>query len=166
MGTLVNNINVVTAADCIHPRGQSDMKLGHELTVSLGKYDMQKAEENSKSADVLYTTIHPNWNPETLNYGVDIAILTLTSELYFTKAIRPVCLPDELGTNLTNSGIVLSWTQSPILRSTELAIAPNANCQNSNEILNGQKFCAGREGGTCSSGAGDFLQFKFPSIKF
>ncbi|CAN8007428.1 unnamed protein product, partial [Ixodes pacificus] len=88
-GSIINKQYVDTAAHCI-----VETFLDHEtLGVATG-YSIILTKNNFARFLEPQITIHPQWNPSTVNY--DYALLKLARPLNFTgseKALMPICLP-------------------------------------------------------------------------
>lgn len=63
-----------------------------DLIVILGKLNIQRwtQSDGGKMLDPESIHEHPNYQP--LSSDADIAVLTLSERLQFTKLIRPICL--------------------------------------------------------------------------
>lgn len=60
----------------------------------LGSHNLSVRVEKGRSyVGVDRIEIHPDWNPSSESYDADIAILTLSDDISFTRYIKPICLP-------------------------------------------------------------------------
>ncbi|KAM7297336.1 chymotrypsin-like protease CTRL-1 [Ixodes scapularis] len=89
-GSIINKQYVDTAAHCI----QDGYKSPSNYIVVIGDQNLNVVDPYEQRIAVANITIHPQWDPPTLNY--DYALLKLARPLNFTgseKALMPICLP-------------------------------------------------------------------------
>ncbi|CAN7945052.1 unnamed protein product, partial [Ixodes hexagonus] len=89
-GSIINSQYVVTAAHCILDGYPS----ASNYVVVVGEQNLNVTDPHEERIAVVNITIHPKWNPSTVNY--DYALLRLQRALNFTgseSALMPVCLP-------------------------------------------------------------------------
>lgn len=71
------------------------------MLVVLGKYNIANwANGDTVLRDVKRVTVHPNYEQNTGNY--DVAVITLSKSVNFSKLIAPLCLWDGDGVELEN----------------------------------------------------------------
>ena len=101
-GSLLNDRYVLTAAHCL---GSNDLE---KITIIAGLHDKQLAEEATRRQrmKVKTITVHPRWNPETIEN--DLAILELTEPVTFNEYVQPVCLPGPTA-EAGSSVVLIGW---------------------------------------------------------
>lgn len=160
------------AAHCIQDKYQKFATLSRDLRVTLGGFDFSESLESGRvTLDVKKATLHDDWNPSSVNFDGDIAIIQLDSEITFTNEIQPICLPDETILHIKN-GVVVGWgltNQSEIVsnvpRKVELPIVSDIECLRRDRglvnVVWEESFCAGRPGASVcrgDSGSGFFVE--------
>ena len=126
--------------------------------------------------------IHDDWNPNTESFDADIALVTLTDDVTFSRYIQPICLID-FGSKVASSekGFVAGYgisklktkVQPHILQYTEIPIQKsNEECFYTKpsliDLSSNRTFCAGsRDGsGVCSGDSGNGLFVIYDDIYF
>ncbi|XP_070504895.1 uncharacterized protein [Chironomus tepperi] len=90
-GTLISDQFILTAAHCIHNKGNSRYD-ADRITVTLGTAD--SSENKGVIRKVVETKMHPDWNDIVgTPYDADLAIIKLDRPVKFSNKIRPACLP-------------------------------------------------------------------------
>jgi hypothetical protein len=64
-----------------------------DVTVRLGEHNLEEISPNERNFDVLEIHRHENYSRST--HANDIAVLTLSQRVQFSKQIFPICLPEE-----------------------------------------------------------------------
>jgi len=95
-GSIISYRHVITAAHCLHNKGESAARSADSIKVHLGRYDLDDDEEifavNKK--DVSKIILHPDWDARlNANYGSDIAMLVCPPLANFSMTVQPICLP-------------------------------------------------------------------------
>lgn len=176
-GTIISETRVITAAHCILTKGSSKAKRPEDIFVHLGKHNLNKAENNSKVFWPKEVLIHPDWNPSTLRYDADLAVLITDVPIQFTDYVFPVCLWNVPIDDDNIVGTVVGWgasertqltTFEKTPRQVQVKRVPSAACYEEfyriAAISSNRTFCAG--GSIISSGpcTGDSGWFKSNSI--
>uniref|UniRef100_A0A1I8NVH0 Phenoloxidase-activating factor 2 n=1 Tax=Stomoxys calcitrans TaxID=35570 RepID=A0A1I8NVH0_STOCA len=134
-GSLITNNHILTAAHCVARMTSWDVAA---LTVHLGDYNIRTDYEVQHVARRVKRLVrHKGFDFSTLHN--DIAILTLSDPVKFTKEIQPVCLPTSPAQQRSSySGhlaTVAGWgslrengPQPSILQKVQIPIWNNAEC--------------------------------------
>lgn len=142
-----------------------------------GAYNLSDPYENHRFAlSPAKIIIHDDWNPETLTFDADLAVLVFDEEIPFTRYIAPICLWASATEPTIEVGTVIGWGQSedetknfePIPKVLNMPIHSNEDCflrdSDLAEISSKRTFCAGSGNGTgvCfgDSGHGFFFEFE------
>ncbi|MFT7801234.1 elastase-1-like [Arapaima gigas] len=154
--SLVMRVWVKTVAHCVDKTRTRQVVLGdHNLYVSEG---------SEQVVGVSQVYIHPNWNPNNIAKGYDIALLRLSSEVTLNSYVQLASLPPS-GQILPNNNpcYITGWglTQpggqlSPTLKQAYLPIVDYSICSRSDwwgSTVKTTMVCAG--GGSDSSCQGD-----------
>ena len=64
-----------------------------DVTVRLAEHNLEEISPNERNFDVLQIQRHENYSRST--HINDIAVLTLSQQVEFSKQIFPICLPEE-----------------------------------------------------------------------
>lgn len=112
-GSLVSERFVVTAAHCLHPKGD-ELTDTESFEILLGKWNLSdKAEPNALNVAPDQIKIHPDWNTtQNTRFDADLAMIRLAHDITFTPHIRPVCMwsSDTRPEDETNvGGTVVGW---------------------------------------------------------
>lgn len=161
-----------TAAHCL-----KESTPPRHYRILLGAYDLDDHSESGRSSfDVAKLIFHQDWNPATLDFTGDIALIKLAQNVVFSDTIIPICLPSvEESSNILEieAGFVVgwgqfdnTWTTSNLPRKTnDLPIIKFMDCVRKETNLGGlawtESFCAGKERrGVCEgdSGSGYYVQ--------
>lgn len=149
-GSLVNNLYVVTAADCVDD--------GAEFQIILGEHDYTKVSRvYVRTPDQV--SIHPGYNAQTKDNNIAVVRLSSPINLNADIPVKPVCLPEPSADFSGRTAVATGWglmaeggLESPVLREVELTVLSEADCPAGSSAT----LCAGEpEGGkgTCN---GDF----------
>ncbi|KAL7011478.1 hypothetical protein ACKWTF_014276 [Chironomus riparius] len=169
-GTLITKRLVLTAAHCILDINFEMQP--EDLTVLLGAHQLNSPNDIGKrSYGVESINPHNNWNPHTVKYDADIAVLRLNEDVSFSTYIQPVCLASlSMSLSPFKNGIVVGFGKSetsyshenvPIKANTPIRSAQD--CYNEfPSILNiasRRTFCGGYANGTgaCTGDSGSGL---------
>ena len=129
-GSIISAQHILTAAHC------TQEPLSSYLQVYLGEHDTTDTAADIRTVSRI--TNHPQFNPD--NGLNNIAILTLTEPLTFSRTMSPVCLP--AGPSLSYAGdtaTVTGWgrtspnPEGPLadsLQEVELTVLSNEDCSN------------------------------------
>lgn len=160
----------MTAAHCLEPKsndGPIKKLLSREIIAYFGAYDLKSFELGKFALSPASTVIHEDWNPRSLKYDYDIAVLVFDEKISFTSYIRPICLWQY--SYLPENGKVVGWgmnekeTYEPIPKEMNVPIHENAHCFLSNKDLttlsSERTFCAGygNGSGVCFGDSGNGL---------
>jgi len=103
---------VLTAAHCLHPKGQS-RKREAASHVIVGAHILDIPESTEQRLFVSLFIIHRDWDTtDGTRYDADIALIKLKDQVRYTKFSRPICLPSasEAEKDLTHqNGVVAGW---------------------------------------------------------
>ncbi|XP_029833635.4 chymotrypsin-like protease CTRL-1, partial [Ixodes scapularis] len=165
-GSIINKQYVDTAAHCI----LHGYKSPSNYIVVIGDQNLNVVDPYEQRIAVANITIHPQWNPSTLNY--DYALLKLARPLNFTgseKALMPICLPTPNqefdGMTCTASGwgrtkdVTQGGSLSQSLQKVDLPIVAYRTCRyyyrSINDVVENTMICAGPKAGGKGSCQGD-----------
>nr|XP_026690454.1 low-density lipoprotein receptor-related protein 2-like [Ciona intestinalis] len=167
-GSIATRNKIVTAAHCVH-----DLNIT-SIHVFVGKVvtDITLIEPYQQHSLISHVVFHENY--DSVNLNSDIAVLTLSTQLVFTKAVKPLCIPLHTDTSqdikprpnrgLSKMGLVLGYGRTrhggPVstqLREVLVEIRTHAFCTERYRTVNKEvtsvMFCAG--GGAQDACSGD-----------
>lgn len=171
-GSLISRKLVVTAAHCIRDKDSELATKAEDVTVYLGKLNMEtlESERGFVMSSVEEIIVHPHWSHLTSNFDADIAVAVLEKSFRFTRNIRPICLPttSESFEDIVGRKVVIAgWgkTETNALSTSvpkwaEITVIDTGSCLESNKIFgtitSGRTFCAGDDSNLASrvSGSG------------
>lgn len=149
-GTLVSEKHVITAGHCILP----------ELYVArLGELDLSSSNEGANPIDIPIERkkLHESYSP--VSHTNDIAIVTLSEKVKFTRSIHPICLPasEQLRNQLfvRYNAFVAGWgsiyfngPSSPVLQEVILPVVEESRCVDAfanlkDAVIDTRVLCAG-----------------------
>nr|XP_039272637.1 low-density lipoprotein receptor-related protein 2-like [Styela clava] len=147
-GSIIDTKHIVTAAHCFKLIAED------EVTVYVGRRDtdLQYKEPYEQSSDIKKLIKHDEFDPVTLD--VDIAIIVLKDPIYFSQAVKPICIAKPTDTDKSkaarppNYGLVFGWgiksdgTNSKFLREVKLPVVKQSKCRETYKISS-TMFCAG-----------------------
>lgn len=168
-GTIISANHVLTAANCIKPKGENFTRRADEMVAFLGKYNFTYTHE--RGSEVFYPTeilIHPDWNVTSCRYDADIAILYSEDSVRLKNRVFPIKLWNQ-NVATDDSGTIVGWSRSASMNSdayddVELKIVPSLKCYEDNHyfaLFSSQRtFCAGGEAaGPCKGTTGKIRKF-------
>ncbi|KAI7803134.1 chymotrypsinogen A-like [Triplophysa rosa] len=142
-GSLINKNWVLSAAHCFQSINRS------HIMIYLGRQNQNGSNPHEINRTVIQLINHPDYN--TITNDNDIALLRLSSSVYFTDYIKPVCLAaagsvfDEgLSSWVTGWGDTGNGTSPDILQEVEIPIVSNFYCNMAyNSDITDNMLCAG-----------------------
>ncbi|XP_070497560.1 chymotrypsin-like protease CTRL-1 [Chironomus tepperi] len=169
-GSLISNKAVVTAAQCINQKGDSNDLNPEQLSVVLGAHDLSKSYENGRvTVGVKSIHVHPDWNSDSDIYDGDVALLVLETEVQFSDTIQPVCLSTPQSTSSQKTeGIVAGYQKTEGVNHAKkltVSIKSYRNCfrenRNLKSFLTSRSICgyskANSEDFEAGSGSGFYV---------
>lgn len=174
-GSLISENRVITAAHCIQNKRSKTARKPSEVLVQLGKHDLSKVEQDSKSFHPKEILIHPDWNADNERFDADLAVLISEEMILFSSTIFPVCLWSFAIDSDIAEGTVIGWGASErtqliasenIPREVQVKRVPTTKCYEDFHhlatISSNRTFCAGGKSlgsGPClgDSGGGFFV---------
>ncbi|MEV2274726.1 serine protease [Nocardiopsis sp. NPDC049922] len=164
-GTLLNSVNVVTAAQCVDGASPDDLR------VSVGDHDLNSNSETPYRVvvDIASITAHPRYDSETVDN--DIALIELADPVEFNRAVRPaplatsVASDEDAALRLNAPVYAIGWgTTSQGGEASDIPLVGRMGALNTEDCrassnygadLTGNMFCASAPGvGTCQGDAG------------
>lgn len=136
----------------------------NEIKVVLGLTNLNGTKEIGRlELSLAKITINPFWDSSSMAFNGDIAILSLSEDIIFSRNIRPICLPDQSVLSIT-TGETASWCQNFIdrVQRKTIEIVNQSNCSKSvQNLLSDDLFSAKakkeEEYSFCSASSGDGL---------
>lgn len=145
--TLISETHVLTAAHCIKPFQQADIR------VKLGEYDFeQEGETKDQTFTLASMKIHENYDD--VSFENDIAILKLNGVATKSESVWPICLPPPTEKFTNRRAFVIGWGTiyfggpvSSTLQEVNVRVWENSQCaanyaQLDRRVL-GTMLCAG-----------------------
>jgi secreted trypsin-like serine protease len=111
-GSLVSERFVLTAAQLLHSKNETNSMKPEDLIAYLGKWSLSDStDENVVAATIEKFFIHGDWNFTDTRYEADIALIKLTDDVKLTNKIRSVCLwtPGMKAMAWNDGGFVVGW---------------------------------------------------------
>ncbi|XP_037052393.1 chymotrypsin-like elastase family member 2A [Bradysia coprophila] len=173
--TLISAGHVLTAAHCVQQKNSVRKLAPEDVVVLLGAYNLDsKIERGIQQRDVAEIHVHPDWKIFCDKYDADIAIFVLSSAVWFTDYIRPVCIPADTETFHDIKGSIVGWglaenttpgKHESIPRHAFTTALNDSYCYTSASFIAAissiRTFCGGGEGGSPNkgdSGGGFFVK--------
>lgn len=135
--------------------------LPRDLRVLLGMSDLNDPFEIGRETIApLKIHVHDDWNPQTVNFDADIALIELENGIKITKYIQPICLWDSNSDPSPTSGVVVGYGKSEdmtkahenIQKTLETPIHSNEDCFLEKPALvalsSKRTFCGGKGDGS------------------
>lgn len=171
-GSLISENHVITAAHCIQDKKMSVARTADQIVALLGKHDLSAPHE--RGSESFYPTsivIHPDWNPNSVRFDADLALLYSEAPVQFSLSIIPICLPSSKMDEITE-GTVAGWgianLTGPLVaeitpKQAEVVCDPLVKCYQDNpsfaSIASERMICAHgktKNSGPCSGDSGKF----------
>lgn len=112
-GNLISDKHVLTVANHIHPKRQSEPSQAQDFTIILGVHDLsEQYEYGIIYAYVNEMKIHPDWDPNSDNFDANIALIELNGNVNFNEFIQPICLWNFDFKPPTDDGIIVGYGKS------------------------------------------------------
>lgn len=166
--TLISDTHVLTAAHCIKPFQQADIK------VKLGEYDFDKEGETADQTFTLASMkIHENYDD--VSFENDIAILKLNGVATRSNSVWPICLPPASEAFTNRRAFVIGWgtiyfggPTSSTLQEVNVRVWENSQCATNYKQLDREvkstMLCAGETNrDSCQGDSGGPLNCMNPS---
>jgi hypothetical protein len=176
--TLVSKNKIITAAHCVttgSTGGPRKPISPSQIIPYFGKHKLHQfvGEEGVQIKQVSKIAVHPSYNGDTY-YG-DLAVLTLSSDVEYSRYVRPVCLW-EAAINTADvegkTGSVVGWgldeNEQTVedLKVAKMPVVSTETCLRSypqfySQFTNNGTFCAGFLNGTspCNGDSGGAMVF-------
>lgn len=90
---LVSRKIIISAAHCIHEKDDSQIKSEKDAHIVVGSFNLEQVEDTQQKLNIQKFYVNPAWNANSENYDGDISVIVLTSQIEYTRYIRPVCMP-------------------------------------------------------------------------
>jgi secreted trypsin-like serine protease len=179
----VSSSNESTAAHCVFPKTSRQPRklLPRNVIALFGAFNLSKIYETNRIAlSPSEIIVHDDWNPETMRYDGDIAMLLFDEEVCLTRFIKPICLWELSSEMPADEGTVTGWGMSEdvskqhesIPKQLQVPIHSNEHCFLTNSFLalisSPRTFCAGSGNGSsvCLGDSGHGLFIKHENINY
>lgn len=142
-----------SAAHCIQRKNSETELLPHQVIVRLGAYNLTKATERGVvERNVSAIFVHPDWDPFSDSFDVDITILILSSNITFTDDIQPVCMPangvaENMAGSVVGYGVRRGTVSAEIPKRIIVNVLNSSHCFREDDTLrthsSERTFCGG-----------------------
>ncbi|XP_075223332.1 clotting factor G beta subunit-like [Lycorma delicatula] len=167
-GTLITRFHVLTAAHCFVFKEGIAVK--DFITVRLGEYDFDKADE-TESSDYKVADMINHEDYDLYTYENDITLLVLDRPVKYSIYIQPICMPKQNEDYKDKKTIVVGWGHtkhggpgSNVLKQIELPIWTYGSCSNNmTQTIFTTNLCAGDTEGkrdSCQADSGGPLMIQ------
>jgi secreted trypsin-like serine protease len=106
----------LAAAHCFENkhRRPDDIKTSANITVWVGKHNLDKAEENAVEHGVSQLFIHEDWKHDEPDFDADIAMAVLINEVDLSRRfiVGVICLPQASNRSVDGMGVIAGWGMS------------------------------------------------------
>lgn len=97
-GNLITSKHVLTAAHCVHDKGQTVPLDASDVIVLVGRHNLSmRAERGSTTREISEIILHPDWDAFSTKFDADVAILVMEAAVKFSELVQPVCLTKSSG---------------------------------------------------------------------
>ena len=113
-----------SAAHCVHNKFSSPILTTSNTRIYIGRTNFSNPNENFEIRSASDILIHPNWEFFQDSFDADIAIITLSRKVAFSRFIKPACLPYSSIDVFRFTGTIAGYglTENSITRSSEKSI--------------------------------------------
>lgn len=171
-GSLISSKLIVTAAHCIHEKGDSSrIKNPQDSLFFVGVNDLRGNEKFSQPIVASHFHIHPKWKTSEIRYDNDIAIVVLSRPVNFNENVRPICIWTKTSNYedmIERNGIVSGWGLTEhgmesiaTAKFVKIPVIKDGTCLRKDSRLtiftSENTFCAGKENiknGPCKGDSG------------
>lgn len=109
-GTIISANRVLTAANCIQEKEESETRKPTDIVVHLGKHNLSDTNEvDAQTFNPTRFIVHPDWDVTSERWEADIAILESDTAIQFSAKISAVCLWTDDKESETQVGIIVGW---------------------------------------------------------
>jgi len=162
-------------------KGENQSIFERDILVLLGFHDLDNIVEAGRvSCAVQRIHIHGDWNPQTVSYDADIAVLILEREVGFNEHIQPICMikSNSKITSLTYGRVVGNGKSGGaedyerIPKVLKIPIQTDKQCIIKDSYfmfqLSGRTFCGGSANGSgnCSGDSGSGFIVSYASAYY
>lgn len=128
---MISSKKVLSTAHCIHNKN-SNRRNTKSILLLFGAYDLSDRNEiGDFIASPSEIFVHPEWNPYSIKFDADIAVILLDEEIPSTRFIKPICMATS--DLKVNHGYIAGWGKSEgktkphenIPRQLKMPIVPN-----------------------------------------
>lgn len=82
------------AAHCIQNKASTQPLVANDFSVLLGRYNLKTRKElGSMQLYLSGIIVHPAWDPQSIKWDADIAVLVMNEPAPLSNFIQPACLP-------------------------------------------------------------------------
>ncbi|XP_055856731.1 serine protease gd-like [Episyrphus balteatus] len=95
-GSLISTRTVVTSAHCFNDYSEPGVIRPENFLASLGGHNTSTSWIDAVNKNIEKIIIRPGYNPETLGFDSDLALVQLKQPIIFTESIKPICIGQEV----------------------------------------------------------------------